>query len=115
MRGRPVKTEQVSIFEEPSLEFAGGRLAVSPQDGLALYGAYDSTSFCPRLETRYISIGTTEGLDLWHAWSDAFNCQHIACEHDLRLWPPFPGFDVAFGFPWPNGRSEPSHWTERRY
>lgn len=97
-----MKSEMVSIFDEPSLEFAGGQLAVSPHDGLSLFGAYESTSSCPQMQTRYISIGTPEGLDQWHAWSDVLNGQHIACQHDLRLWPPFPGFDVAFGYPWPS-------------
>lgn len=52
-------------------------------------------------------IGTSEGIAAMQAWSDAMNCAHAATETKTtslmklhRLWPPYPGFEVAFGSPW---------------
>ena len=35
---------EFSLFDEPNAVFAGGKEASDPHDGLALFGALDSTS-----------------------------------------------------------------------
>ena len=84
---------------EPLIRFAGGQCAEDPHDGLALFGAYDArSSLAP-----HVVIGTPNGLRLWAGWSAALNAP-AACGdvNRHRPWPPFPGFDVCFGTPWPD-------------
>ena len=86
------------FIDEPHLLFAGEQRAQDPRDGLALFGAVDTRQGLPS----YVVIGTPKGLSLWSGWRDALN-KPAACE-DIkrhRPWPPYPGFDVAFGSPWP--------------
>ena len=92
-------SEQFRYFEEPYLVFAHEQIAQDPHDGLALFGAVDSHLALPD----HVVIGTTQGLQLWHGWHKAIN-QPAACTDVSRQrpWPPYPGFDVAFG----------SHWEE---
>jgi hypothetical protein len=55
-----------------------------------------------RVTPDHASIGTPAGLDAWSAWLDAMN-RPSACRDVSRHWPwpPYPGFDVAFGATWP--------------
>ena len=85
-------------LEEPDLVFGLDQRAKDPRDGLALFGAVDARDGLPS----HVVLGTPQGLLLWNGWWEAMN-QPAACE-DLarqRPWPPYPGFDVAFGAPWP--------------
>ncbi len=92
---------QFILFDEPNAIFAGDREASDPHDGLALYGAFDSQGKSGEMPPHAV-IGTTRGLKLWHEWSNRFNrpasCVDLA-RH--RPWPPFVGFEVAFGATWP--------------
>ena len=91
--------ERFSYLDEPSLVFAHGQRAQDPRDGLALFGAVDAQEGIPR----HVVIGTVTGLELWRQWSAAMNapaaCSDVARQ---RPWPPYPGFDIAFGAPWPD-------------
>jgi hypothetical protein len=97
----PPTANSVIVFDEPQILFAGGHAAINPQDGLALFGPYLPESAFP-ISPIYINIGCKEGLDLVHVWSGAMN-QPWAVEQTKkhRLWPPFPGYEAAFGCPWP--------------
>lgn len=85
-------------FEEPSLVFGFGQRAVDPRDGLALFGAADAKAGLPS----HVVLGTQAGLELWDGWRQAMNSP-AACEDVTRQrpWPPYPGFEVAFGSRWP--------------
>jgi hypothetical protein len=96
--------DRVTILDEPGLEFAGGQRAIDPHDGLALFGSFTGT-----VSTAHIVIGTEEGLDLWDRWAAALNGPAYHPDRDKhRLWPPYPGFEIAFGQSWPER-------SERRY
>lgn len=91
--------EQFHYLEEPSLIFGDEQHAQDPHDGLALFGAVDARAGLPN----HVVIGTPKGLELWAGWTSAMN-RPAACEEPARQrpWPPYPGFDVAFGTPWPS-------------
>ena len=90
--------DQFHYLEEPSLVFGLGQRAQDPRDGLALFGAVDARAGLPS----HVVLGTPQGLLLWGGWWDAMN-QPAACADRARQrpWPPYPGFDVAFGARWP--------------
>ncbi len=84
---------------EPLLQFGQGQVAEDPHDGLALFGPAEPRSQLPE----NIVIGTERGIALWSQWCDAMNSP-AACVDvtKQRAWPPYPGFDVAFGARWPS-------------
>lgn len=103
MQRRRIKTATMSdrfhFLDEPLLAFGCGQLAEDPRDGLALFGPSEQ-----RLSLGgNVVIGTARGIDLWRRWTQALNspaaCVDIA-RH--RPWPPYPGYDVAFGAKWPD-------------
>lgn len=91
-------TDRFHYFDEPSLVFGEEQRALDPHDGLALFGAVDARTELPD----HAVIGTPMGLELWSGWAAAMN-RPAACEEPARQrpWPPYPGFDVAFGASWP--------------
>lgn len=86
------------LLAEPFLRFGACQDAEDPHDGLALFGPAESTAALPD----HVAIGTSDGLKLWTQWVMEANST-AACEDPARHrpWPPFPGFDVAFGCKWP--------------
>lgn len=91
-------SDQFYYLDEPLLSFGGGQVAEDPRDGLALYGPSEQRSALPD----NVVIGTQAGLELWSDWVLALNgsaaCVDVSRQ---RPWPPYPGFDVAFGTHWP--------------
>ena len=94
-------SDEFVLFDEPKAVFANEKLATDPHDGLALFGAFDSVGLAGEMPPHAV-IGTATGIKLWQNWSNLFNrpasCVDIS-RH--RPWPPFTGFDVAFGATWP--------------
>jgi hypothetical protein len=92
-------TDTFHFLGEPLLQFGQGQTAEDPHDGLALFGPAEPREAMPD----HIVIGTAEGIEMWTAWSAALNAP-AACVDPTRhrAWPPYPGFDVAFGVRWPN-------------
>lgn len=92
------RCDEFLLLEEPLLQFGEGQLAEDPHDGLSLFGPAGSPVGMPD----HVAIGTPHGIALWQDWCRTFNrpssCEDVA-RH--RAWPPFPGFDVAFGSSWP--------------
>jgi len=91
-------SDSFHFLDEPLLSFGFGQLASDPRDGLALFGPAESRNTLPD----NIVIGTERGIKLWRKWAAALNapaaCVDISRQ---RAWPPYPGFDVAFGTKWP--------------
>ena len=84
---------------EPLLEFGHGQTAEDPHDGLALFGPAEPRAQLPG----NIVIGTPQGIELWKEWCAAMNSPAACVDPGRhRAWPPFPGFDVAFGARWPS-------------
>lgn len=92
-------TDSFHFLGEPLLQFGHGQTAEDPHDGLALFGPAEPRSQMPD----NIVIGTPQGIELWKAWCAALNSP-AACIDPARhrAWPPYPGFDVAFGATWPS-------------
>jgi hypothetical protein len=84
---------------EPLLQFGQGQTAEDPHDGLALFGPAEPRAQLPE----NVVVGTAQGIELWDMWCSALNGS-AACADPARhrAWPPFPGFDVAFGAKWPS-------------
>lgn len=91
-------TDTFHFLGEPLLEFGHGQTAEDPHDGLALFGPSESRSQLPD----NIVIGTAQGVKLWTEWFAALN-EPASCVDPgrHRAWPPYPGFNVAFGAKWP--------------
>jgi hypothetical protein len=91
-------SDRFHFLDEPLLSFGEGHLAEDPRDGLALFGPSDQRNQL----SDHVAIGTSQGIERWGQWVAALNapaaCANIARQ---RPWPPYPGFDVAFGAPWP--------------
>jgi len=91
----------LSILEEPPLEFGNRQLAIDPHDGLSLFGPFSTGSSEDPGSPAHIVLGTPEGLALWNDWSDAMNKPaFLEKSKGHRLWPPYPGYQAAFGHPW---------------
>lgn len=83
---------------EPLLEFGHGQTAEDPHDGLPLFGPAEPRDQLPE----NIVIGTARGIEAWKGWCAALNAPAACVDPSRhRAWPPFPGFDVAFGAKWP--------------
>ncbi|MBN9368575.1 MAG: hypothetical protein J0H59_16295 [Comamonadaceae bacterium] len=84
---------------EPLLEFGHGQTAEDPHDGLALFGPAEAKQQLPD----NIVLGTASGIEAWKNWCAALNAPASCIDPARhRAWPPFPGFDVAFGAKWPS-------------
>lgn len=91
-------SDKFYFLDEPLLSFGNGQVAEDPKDGLALFGPNECSGSLPG----NVVIGTTEGLALWEEWCKALNSPASCVDiNRQRPWPPFPGYDVAFGSPWP--------------
>src|SRR5437762_1136949 len=91
-------SDRFHMLSEPLLQFGSLQTADDPHDGLALFGPAEVRPALPD----HVAIGTPQALDLWCQWTALLNAP-AACEDITRHrpWPPFPGYDVAFGCKWP--------------
>jgi hypothetical protein len=95
-------TKSIIIFNEPELEFRYGQRVKDPHDGLALFGPFDADLPSQPGSLTYVVLGTNDGIAQFNTWSEAMNRPAIeAPKGNQRLWPPFPGFEVAFCSDWP--------------
>lgn len=93
---------RVIVLDEPSLVFAESQNAIDPHDGLSLFGPFSGQSPSHPTSPAHIVIGTRSGLDVWRAWCKQMNRPAAVAEQERHtLWPPYPGYDVAFGSGWP--------------
>lgn len=90
--------DEFYLIEEPKLSFGENQIAEDPKDGLALFGPNESRGSMPD----NIVIGTKQGVQLWNDWCNALNSPSACADiRRHRPWPPYPGYDVAFGTAWP--------------
>lgn len=92
---------EYSVFEEPLIEFRYGQFLEDPHDGLSLFGPYDADLPYHPKKITYGVIGTENGISLFERWSKVLNMPQISEPTRPKLWPPFPGFEVAFACEWP--------------
>lgn len=92
-------SDQFYFLGEPLLSFSSDQVTEDPRDGLALFGPTESKQALPDS----ILIGNSTGIGLWENWCDALNSPASCVDiNRQRPWPPYPGYEVAFGAPWPN-------------
>lgn len=91
----------LQVIHEPDIEFRYGQRLVDPHDGLSLFGPCDVDASSHPKSIRYGIVGTEKGIDTFLHWARYLNCPLITPERDARLWPPYPGFEVAFASEWP--------------
>ncbi len=99
----------IQVMPEPELEFRYGQLSLDPHAGLALFGPYDADLSSRPGQIIYGVVGRPDGIVLFDAFakritrpivSQAYGDPDADRKAQL-LWPPFPGFDAAFGSTWP--------------
>jgi hypothetical protein len=98
-------SESISVLPEPELEFGLDQSAISPHDGLALYGPYDSARPHHPATLSYGLVGTEEGIDAARRFFSVLEGPIQNPPKKDRLWPQFPGFEAAFGAALPEGPS----------
>ena len=86
-------------FREPDLEFRYNQHLPDPRHGLSLFGPFDSDLPSAPRHISYIVIGSNTGIGAFERWSAAMNRPTVSTTN-LQLWPPFPGYDAAFGSAW---------------
>ena len=84
------------VLPEPRLEFAHGQRLEDPRDGLSLFGPYSAASGDRPGAVTWAAIGTRRGLGLLGAWVERMGGPVPGETGKEALWPPYPGFDVAF-------------------
>lgn len=106
-KGQTRMADTFELFDEPNLTFGGGHNAEDPHDGLSLFGAFGVPMGSAVPMPQHVVIGTRKGLDLWPQWAAAMNASSACVDIGRqRPWPPYPGFDVAFGSAWPKPYKE---------
>jgi hypothetical protein len=105
---------KVDVLQEPSLVFRHGQAVDDPRDGLSLFGPFDTDATSHPRNISYAVVGAPQGLDAFAEWARALNTPLVAEGLDHRLWPPFPGFDVAFNTSWPAKPTRQSEIAEGR-
>ncbi len=93
--------KSIIVLNEPELEFRYAQRMTDPRDGLAIFGPYDTDMSSQPGKLSYIVIGTDKGIPAFKTWADAMNRPAIfAPNGNMRLWPPFPGFEAVFCSEW---------------
>jgi hypothetical protein len=92
----------VEILPEPELEFRYNQPLLQPQDGLALFGPYDTDAASHPGTVTYAVFGSSKGINLLQRWSGVFDNPIVnAPDVDQNLWPSFPGFEAVTASKWP--------------
>jgi hypothetical protein len=87
----------VTVFDEPQLEFASGGQLEHPCDGLTLFGPADSEGIEKPQELSYGVIGTKNGVAAFRDFARAMARSILTGNYlDEAVWPHFPGFEGAF-------------------
>lgn len=95
-------SSSLMMFREPELEFRYNQRLRDPRDGLALFGPYDADLPSHPKSPAYVVLGTPDGIADFAVWSALMNSPAVeAPGGNYRLWPPFPGFEAAYGTLWP--------------
>ncbi|MGP8056923.1 MAG: hypothetical protein ACLP9K_04905 [Nitrososphaerales archaeon] len=96
---QPAKfAKDVEVLEEPVLEFRYRQRLEDPRDGLTLFGPHDWEEKFHVSKISYGLVGPEGGNA---KFLEFVKLLHLPSVHDtdplkLRLWPPFPGFEIAF-------------------
>lgn len=103
-RATPMPLDKhVTVLDEPPIECGYSQHVQDPRNGLALFGPYDREHASRPGNISYGVIGTAEGIERFHRFSETLASPIVPdpARRQLRLWRPYPGFDTAFGANWP--------------
>ena len=102
------RLKEVVVLPEPLLEFRYAQPLEDPHDGLSIFGPYDADQPSHPRNISYGLVGTPSGIDEFGRWAEHLRLPAYPPDGgDRRLWPTFPGFEVAFASIWP----ESPTWT----
>jgi len=90
----------LAFIPEPKLLFGLDQQLEDPRDGLRIFGPFDSGAVHG---IRWAAIGTPDGLMRFKRWVAALQRPMSSSDDEQsRLFrPPFPGFEAAYGIPFP--------------
>jgi hypothetical protein len=88
---------------EPFLRFRYGQEVHDPRDGLSLFGPADADSPGAPKSVAYGLVGTASGVARLREFAKCLRLPTVsqAASKNPRLWPAFPGFDIAFDCKFP--------------
>lgn len=92
-------TTKLIKLKEPDLVFSQGQRLSDPKIGLSVFGPVDKESPPHPRNVSYGVIGTPKGIDLVINFIKLLNGPIVSqyyYPNGEKLWPPFPGFTVAF-------------------
>jgi hypothetical protein len=95
---------QVKMLNEPLLEFGHGQTLSDPHAGLTVFGPSDLGQPSHLASLRYAVVGPPSGAEMLVAFLNRVRRPVVSCDYaeqggeskDVRLWPPFPGFEAVF-------------------
>ena len=89
---------KLRVLQEPLLEFRFGQRVFDPRDGLSLFGPFDTDRPGKPANVSYGLISTSFGYTRFLEFSKCLNASVIseATVKNPRLWPVYPGFEIAF-------------------
>lgn len=98
-------SSDVSVLQEPPIEFRYGQRLSDPHDGLAMFGPYDTDLPSHPRNISYGFVGTAGGLNRFQEFAERLRASITVDgdDHAKRRWPTFPGFEAAFHSAWPTG------------
>lgn len=114
---------RIFVLPEPELEFRHGQRLSDPRAGLSLFGPFDSDKPGRPQQVNYGLIGTQSGVAAFGAFAKRMSFPIVSRPYgdpDLSdrksqlLWPPFPGFEAAFGAALPSSPSWQSVLDEEK-
>jgi len=89
---------RVTVIPEPHLEFRYGQKVHDLRDGLSLFGPFDTDQPSSPKSISYGIIGTSKGIAKYAEFSRFIISPTISetNSNNPRLWPAYPGFELAF-------------------
>jgi len=103
----------LAFISEPTLEFALGQELEDPRDGLRLFGPLDKA---PVHGIRWSVIGTPAGIVRFKRWVKSLQTPIVPFveETENLFRPPYPGFEAAYGVPFPENPVSEIEIDEKR-
>lgn len=88
----------LTVLEEPFLEFRYGQKVINPKVGLTIFGPQDTDARSHPKNISYGAVGTKKGIELANNFFKRVQSVIISktLSENPRLWPVFPGFQAVF-------------------
>lgn len=93
-----IDSPALEVLPEPKLVFRYNQRLILPQDGLSIFGPVDADLPSAPANIPYVAIGSDSGIAALNKFFISLQSAIVVDpeKHDLRLWPPYPGFNAAF-------------------